>query len=56
MNNYQNERMKLWREVYTQSLKGSSESTAKSRANDAVWYFDEKFRSGSIKVLPEQAG
>jgi hypothetical protein len=55
MNNYEKERMKLWREVYVLSIEHSSESTAKSMADDAVWRFDQKFK-GSVEVLQEQAG
>lgn len=43
MNNYEKERMKLWREVYVQELRTSSISTAKAEADSAVDWFDKKF-------------
>lgn len=53
MNNYEKERMKLWREVYVQSFKKSSDTFATNKANSAVYWFDEKFepqKQGSNKT------
>ena len=44
MNKYEKERMKLWRQVYVQQLRTLSEGTAKSFANVAVRFFDQKFK------------